>query len=161
MTLIKTTPYTKHLKRVQYYTYMKMSLLLDYIKEMKKKLFNPLRKNSLEYYIHDVDEHNQRVITRFSSGTKLYLPFKAFNAIIDYLIDNNDRFVRIGSIHNKSTDHDTLEYVIQSLDPERKSHTKRAVHISDILHECGFVDFGKAVNQKTGRLCQAVKWRKL
>ena len=127
---------------------------------MEKRSFKPCRKNALEYSIHNIDEHNQKIVIRFSSDTRLDLPFKAFNAIIDYLVQNSDRFVRIGTTLNKSKDHDTLEHVIQSLDPQRKSHTKRAVHICDILHEGGFIDFRKAVNPQTGRLCQAVKWKK-
>ena len=126
---------------------------------MEKKTFKPCRENALDYSIKNIDEHNQKVVIRFSSGTRLDLPFNAFNTIIDYLVQNRDRSIRIGSTLNKSTDYDTLESVIQSLDPEKSSHTKRAVHICDILQECGFVDFGQAMNPETRRLNQAVKWK--
>jgi len=136
-----------------------MSKLFDCLMDLKNKSITSCRKNALDYSIEEIDEYNQKVDIRFSSGTPLGLTFATFNAIIDYLVQNKDRYIRIGSTLKKSLDSDTLEYVIQSLEPDRLSYTKRAVHICDILFECGFISFGKALNPKTKRYNQAAKWK--
>jgi len=135
-----------------------MSKLLECLKNMEKKTYKSCRKNAYEYSIHDVNEENQKVVLLFSSGSRVDLSFLAFNTIIDYLVQNKHRFVRIGSTLDIAEDSDTLEYIIQQLNPDKKTHTKRAVHICDILCECGFVEYGNAVNPKTQYNNQAVRW---
>ena len=149
------------LKNVEYKEYNNMSKLLECLKNMEKKTYKSSRKNALDYSIHAVNDENQNVVVLFSSGSRVDLSFKAFNTIIDYLVQNSNRFVRIGSTLEPSVDSDTLEDVIQKLDPDKKTHTKRAVHICDILCECRFVEYGSAVNPKTQHNNQAVKWKKV
>jgi hypothetical protein len=135
-----------------------MSKILELLKKEEGKTFSSPRARAIDYTISKVNEDNQNIVIHFSSGTSLYLNFRTFNAVIDYLRNNANRFVRVGGTTNKSSDKDTLEYVIQSLEPYTDSHTKRAPHVCDILNLGGFIEYGKARNPKTNRLNQAVKW---
>ena len=135
-----------------------MSKLLSCLKKKEGISFSSTRPRALDYTIKKVDVKSQKVKIQFSSGTDLALDFSTFNVIIEHLDENSDRFIRVGASLNRSNDEDTLEYQIQNHEKSARSHTKRAPHICDLLQLCGFVTYGKALNPRTSRVCQAVKW---
>jgi len=111
---------------------MDMSKLLELLKRAEGKTYDSPRERALEYRIKKVDEYKKKIVMSFSSGHPVDLKFQAFNAVIDYLIENADRFVRVGATTQVSSDADTIEYIIQSLEPNKTSYTKRAPHICDL-----------------------------
>lgn len=86
-----------------------MSKILDCLHGIKEKSIKPDRPRSQSFKILEIDEEMQHVKIRFESGTPLYLHFKIFNAVIDYLVGNKKRFIRIGATNQVSEDRDTLE----------------------------------------------------
>ena len=134
-----------------------MSKLLDCLRKIKGENIKPDRPRSKSFNIEEIDEGSQHVRIRFESGTPLYLHFRVFNAVIEYLVENHDRFVRIGATIQTSEDRDTIEWVIQQTDGSL-SHTRRAPFVCDLLQICGFVEYGFALNPYSGRMNQAVKW---
>lgn len=134
-----------------------MSKLLEYLQRIKGEKIRSDRPRSQSFSVVDVDERKQHVMIRFESGTSLYLHFRVFNAVIDYLVENQNRFVRIGATNKVSKDRDTLEWVIQQTDGS-STHTRRAPFVCDLLQVCGFVEYGFALNPYSGRMNQAVKW---
>jgi len=134
-----------------------MSKLLECLHKIKGENMRSDRPRSQPFSVVDVDEGKQHVRIRFESGTYLYLHFRVFNAVIDYLVENQNRFVRIGATNKVSKDRDTLEWVIQQTD-DSSTHTRRAPFVCDLLQVCGFVKYGFALNPSSGRMNQAVKW---
>jgi len=134
-----------------------MSKLLDCLNKLKGERIRSDRPRAQPFSIIEIDEGKQHLRIRFESGTLLYLHFKAFNAVIDYLVEAKDRFARIGATNQVSDDRDTVEWIIQQTD-DSLTHTRRAPFICDLLHACGYIEYGFALNPYSDRMNQAVKW---
>ena len=139
--------------------------LTEWMKSNLGKILESPRKEMFKggnapqnFKIVEVNENKKRIKIKFMKmGTLLPLEFWRFDKVIE-LIARGDR-IRLGT-SLKPYDHLTIEWKLQEQAKKRygrKSDSKTAPHIADILVLHGIAEYGYARNPKTNRNNQALK----
>lgn len=135
-----------------------MRLNLNKTLESPRKTLFKERRNVQDFKIVEVNEGKEIVKIRFvESGTLLPLEFWRFNKTIEAL--SRGEWIRLGT-RLYANEPSTLEWMLQEKAKKiynRKTDTKTAPHICDILVLSEMAKYGYIKNPKTKRKNQAVK----
>lgn len=139
--------------------------LLSWMREnLERRLVSPRKKvfgrgrEPQDFKLVGLNEAGERVGMLFlESGTLLPLEFWRFREALE-LLSEKTGMVRLGT-SLKSEDPDSLEWNLQRLERklyERRSGTKTAPHVGDILVLAGLARYGWSRNPWSGRRNQAI-----
>ena len=109
------------------------------------------------FKIKEVDENKRRIIIEFKSGTLLPLEYWRFEEALLF-IDKNE-FVPIGASINEKYQKDSLEGVLKEIAKKKyhkKTDTKTAPHIADLLQLAGISELGET-KSSNNRIVQGIK----
>lgn len=109
------------------------------------------------FKIIEVDDNKKRIIIVFKSGTPLPLEYWRFEETLNFI--NMNEFVPIGASINEKYHKDSLEGVLKERakkKSQKKTDTKTAPHIADLLQLAGIAELGKT-KSSNNRIVQGIK----
>ena len=140
--------------------------VLEWLTDNEGKSFSSPRKAAFgrdpdDFLIVQVDVKAETVKVKFhkSQWPALPLHFWMFDRTVQYLRENWDKFVRLGAKLQSPYDPDTVEGIIWKKPYlTEKTSYKASPHVCDIIALAGLAEYGYAVNPKTGRRVQGMRF---